>query len=109
MALSEIKITAIKQFEPKDIIGEDFIRADGRKIEKCGLKEGMEFFVDETGNMPEGFCHHAWFGVYKNVSVLRNGGNFSDWTGKDLIYTACPDGIRPVIFKIERIEKCGEI
>lgn len=98
-----IKITVVKQFEPKDIIGKDFIRENGRKIEKCPYKEGMEFFVDETGNMPSGFCHHAWFGLYKNISILECGGNFQGWTGDDMIYTACPDGIRPVIFKIERI------
>ena len=100
----KIKITAIKQFSPRDIIGEDVIRGNGMKIEKCGYgKEGNEFIVDESGNMPEGFCHHAWFGLYKNVSVLRNEGNFKNWTGQDIIYSACPDGIRPVIFKVERL------
>ena len=54
--------------------------------------------------MPEGFCHHAWFGLYKNVQVLKYGGSFPDWTGEGTIYNACPDGIRPVIFKVERIE-----
>jgi uncharacterized repeat protein (TIGR04076 family) len=101
---SQIKITVIKQFEPKDIIGEDFIRQDGRKIEKCGINEGMEFLVQEGGDMPSDFCHHAWYGLYKNIAILQNGGNFSGWTGKNLIYAACPDGIRPVIFKVERIE-----
>ncbi|MHA1112446.1 MAG: TIGR04076 family protein [Promethearchaeota archaeon] len=100
----KIKITAIKQFEPKDIIGEDVIRGNGQKIEKCGYgKEGNVYYVPESGNIPEGFCHHAWFGLYKNISVLRNEGNFKNWTGKDMIYSACPDGIRPVIFKVERI------
>lgn len=102
--MSTIKITVIKQFEPKDIIGEPFVRLDGRPIEKCGMKEGLEFIVPESGDMPKGFCHHAWYGLYKNVSVLRNGGGFPDWTGDNMIYTACPDGIRPVCFKIERID-----
>jgi len=101
----KIKISVVKQFGPEDILGHEFIRPDGRPITKCGMKEGLEFIVDETGGMPEGFCHHAWYGLYKNVSVLRNEGNFSDWTGKDMIYTACPDGIRPVCFKIERISE----
>jgi len=101
----KVKLTVIKKYSPKDILGEDFIRPDGRPIPICGLEVGAEYIVDETGNMPEGFCHHAWFGLYKNVSILRNGGGFSDWTGENMIYTACPDGIRPVIFKVERIEE----
>ena len=105
MTVNNIKITVIKQFSPKDVLGQDFVRDDGSKIEKCHIKEGSEYIVDETGNMPEGFCHHAWFGLYNNVSTLRRGGDFKGWTGENMIYTACPDGIRPVCFKLERISK----
>jgi len=27
--------------------------------------------------MPEGFCHHAWYGLYKKVSILQCGGGVS--------------------------------
>lgn len=101
--MSKIKITVVKQFDPEDILGREFIRPDGRPINKCGIEEGLEFIVDETGNMPEGFCHHAWYGLYKNVIILRFGGGFSNCTRDNMIYTACPDGIRPVCFKLERI------
>jgi uncharacterized repeat protein (TIGR04076 family) len=101
--MSKVKITVVKKFSPIDVLGEDFIRPDGRPIPICWLKEGEKFVVDESGNMPAGFCHHAWYGLYKNVSILRNGGGFPDWTGQDMIYTACPDGIRPVCFRVERI------
>ena len=102
--MPKIKITVIKQFSPTDVIGEEFFRADGKPITKCGMQEGLEFIVDDTGDMPEGFCHHAWYGLYKNISILQCGGGFYDWTGKDMIFTACPDGIRPVCFKVERIK-----
>ena len=100
--MSKIKITVIKQFGPKDVLGHEFIRADGYTITKCGMTEGIEFIVDETGNMPEGFCHHAWYGLYKNISILQCGGGFPTCTGENMIYTAFPDGIRPVCFKLER-------
>ena len=103
--MSKVKITVVKQFSPKDIIGEEFIRADGSPIKKCGMKEGLGFTVIESGDMPAGFCHHACYGLYKNVSVLQCGGGFPNWTGEDMIYTACPDGIRPVCFKLERISE----
>lgn len=101
--MDKVKITVIKQFSPEDVLGHEFIRPDGNPINKCGMKEGLEFIVGETGDMPEGFCHHAWYGLYKSVQVLRCGGGFPEWTGEDMIYSACPDGIRPVCFKVERI------
>ena len=101
--MTKIKITVVKQFEPKDVLGHEFIRPDGRPINKCAMEEGLEFLVGENGDMPRDFCHHAWYGLYKNINILQCGGGFADWTGEDMIYTACPDGIRPVCFKLERI------
>jgi len=92
--MSNVKIIVIKQFSPEDVLGHEFIRPNGNPITKCSMKEGMEFIVDESGNMPEGFCHHAWFGLYKNIQILSCGGGFPSWTGENMIYTACPDGIR---------------
>lgn len=101
----DVKITVVKQFGPEDIIGEEFIRESGKPITKCYMEENREFLVKETGDMPDDFCHHAWYGIYKSVNFLRYGGKFEDWTGEDTIYGVCPDGIRPVIFRIERIKK----
>ena len=104
---NKVKIRVIKQFGPEDIIGEKFIRPSGKPITKCFLNEGMEFEVGETGDMPEGFCHHAWYGIYKDVEFLKYGGSVPDWTGENTLYGTCPDGIRPVIFKIDRITEDG--
>ena len=101
--MNKIKITVVKQFSPEDVLGHEFIRADGRPITKCDMTEGREFVIDEEGNIPEDFCIHAWYGLFRDISVLQCGGNFSDWTGENMIYAACPDGIRPVCFKVERI------
>ena len=101
-----LKITVVKVFEPKEIIGEDFIRESGQPIQKCGFFcEGDHFIVPETGAMPEKFiCIHAFHAINKHVEVLRLGGSIEDWTGEDTIFGVCPDGIRPVIFKIERMK-----
>ena len=105
MSPSKVRITVVKVFEPKDVIGKDFIKSDGKPISKCFLEEGQEFLVKDDGGMPDGFCHHAWFGIYKNVNILRYGGSFPNWTGEDVIYTPCPDGIRPVCFKVEGVKE----
>jgi uncharacterized repeat protein (TIGR04076 family) len=54
--------------------------------------------------MPDGFCGWAWRDLYKDLSVMVMGGNFDPWVEKGLIYTSCSDGIRPVSFKLERLE-----
>ncbi|MFX1590395.1 MAG: hypothetical protein ACFFC1_19860 [Promethearchaeota archaeon] len=39
--MSKIKITVVKKFSPKDVLGHEFIRADGNPIKKCSMTEGM--------------------------------------------------------------------
>jgi len=53
MSPSKVKITVVKVFEPKDVIGKDFIKSDGKPISKCFLEEGQEFYVTDKGEMPD--------------------------------------------------------
>ena len=100
------KISVVKVFEPKDIIGEIFILEKGEKIPKCGFfDEGDEFTVNKWGEKPDGFCQFAFYSISKFVDILRLGGGHDDWTGKDTLYGVCHDGIRPVCFKIERLKE----
>ena len=101
----KVKITVVKNFTAEEVFGEKFYKPSGKEIVPCGFKKGEEFMVDETGSMPEGFCHHAWYGIYKAVNFIQYGGSFDDWSGEGIVYGTCPDGIRPVIYKVERDEK----
>jgi len=69
------------------------------------LKEGQEFVTTGIfGNdIPEEFCHMAWQALFMPVNVLIGGGKV---LGHDDVHIACcTDGLRPVVFKIERIEE----
>ena len=69
------------------------------------LKEGQEFITTGIfGNdIPEGFCSMAWQALFMPVNVLIGGGKV---LGHDDVHIACcTDGLRPVVFKIERIEE----
>jgi len=101
---NKVKITVIKQFLPLDIFGHDYTLVSGNKVTNCYLKEGKEFISDGTGNMPEGFCPHAWNSIFKNVHLLTWGGGYTSTIGENLAFGVCPDGLRPVIFKLETIE-----
>ncbi len=106
MARSKVKITVLKRVDPSVIFDGKVPNMPGtdRKYSICtAFEEGQEFIV-ENGEKPEGFCSWAWRDVYKDISVLRFGGDFDPWVEKGVAITCCTDGIRPVSFKMERIE-----
>jgi uncharacterized repeat protein (TIGR04076 family) len=101
----KIKITVFKRFIPEEIFGKEMFKPDGRKIVACSVfKEGQEIIIEDIfTNQPIEFkCSWAWHDLYKDISVLSSGGDFNH-TDPGITYTACRDGMRPVIFKIERI------
>lgn len=108
MARSKVKITVLKRVDPSVIFDRDVPNMPGtdKPYTICSaFEEGQEYVVGLDGNRPEGFCGWAWRDVYKDVSVLRFGGDFTPWVPEGTQITCCTDGIRPVSFKMERIEE----
>ena len=105
--MTKVKITVIKKFSPIDVFGHEVYSTSGTKIVKCGaFEEGQEFIVEHIEKMPEGFCGWAWRDIYKDLSVLNFGGNFwPNWMNPGEMFTCCTDGVRPVTFKLERLEE----
>lgn len=72
------------------------------------FEEGQDFLVDGL-EKPINFCEWAWKDILRFVTALSTGGNFSQdifkgWMKDDnVMITSCTDGLRPVVFKIERI------
>lgn len=69
------------------------------------LKEGEEFITKGIfGNdIPDEFCYMAWQALVMPVNVLIGGGKV---LGHDEVHIACcTDGLRPVVFKLERVEE----
>jgi uncharacterized repeat protein (TIGR04076 family) len=66
---------------------------------------GQEFIIENLGDRPaDFFCDWAWNDLYKFVLVLMIGGDFSPWMKDSNTFIACcTDGIKPVIFKLERL------
>jgi uncharacterized repeat protein (TIGR04076 family) len=102
------KITVIKRSLNEEL-ADKYISGP---VEPCdNYKDGQEFIVSEGLEKPHGFCSWAWNDIYKTVVALSRGGNFNqglfaDWMKDDKsLITCCTDGIRPVIFKVERLEE----
>ena len=102
---SKVKITVIRKLDRKEIFGQQIPEGvDVNSDSSCtAVEEGQEFIIKEDGGMPQGFCTWAWHDIYPEITTLRLGGNFP-WINKEgLVYSSCSDGLRPVIFKVERI------
>ena len=107
MPRSKVKITVMKKVDPSVIFDGDVPNIPGtdNKYGICtAFEEGQEYIINEGDSQPAGFCSWAWRDVYKDLSVLRHGGNFDPWVEKGVAITCCTDGIRPVSFKLERID-----
>jgi len=68
-------------------------------------KGGQEYFVSHNYDKSEGFCPGAWSDIRETVSVPHLGGTYYPWLKDNEMIKCCTDGLRPVIFKIERLEK----
>jgi len=99
----KLRITVLKRLDPKDIF-DVYPVAERDWFVPCGVYEdGQEFIIEENLRMPEGFCPSAWQTIYHNIRTLGFGGNLPYFDEKGVSVSCCSDGMRPVIFKIERL------
>ena len=98
---SRLKITVLRRFKPGEVFGKPPVK--GPPLDACGVyKDEQVFYVEADGRMPEGFCGWAWDDIYKVVQTLRFHGNFQWFDELGVSVNCCTDGLRPVVFKIER-------
>ncbi len=103
--MCKCRITVLRRTLNADL-AEEYCRED---VTPCkSWREGQEF-VTNFGK-PQGFCDWAWNDIHKYVAALLAGGSFAGsifngWMKDEATMIACcTDGIRPVIFKLQRIE-----
>lgn len=65
--------------------------------------DGQVMVLDKA-EPPDEFCQWAWNDIRKYVMTLFYGGDFPEMGRPGAAVVCCTDGIRPVIFKIERID-----
>ena len=99
--LYSVKVTVLKRFHPSEVFEKSPVTAHAR--EACGVfRDGQEFVV-ESLRMPEGFCTSAWVSMYPNIRLLSFGGDLPWIKEKGVAINCCTDGLRPVVFKLERV------
>ena len=100
MEFSDVKITVIKKLETGDIF-EEYATKEAQPA--CDAVRLGEEFVSKAMGIPEGFCSWAWTDIQRDVVHLALGGEFPWMKKKGTMISCCTDGLRPVLFKLERI------
>lgn len=102
--MKKCKITVLKRNFEEELAKEYGVEG----LTACPLlKEGQEFYAD--WECPKGFCNEAWKAIYQYVFALSHCADdlfyYGDWIKeKGVAICSCNDGLRPVIFKIERTD-----
>jgi uncharacterized repeat protein (TIGR04076 family) len=100
--MRKVKIAVLKRFSPSEVFPESPV-TPVEPMGACELfKDGQEFIVERL-QMPKDFCTSAWVTIYGNVRLLAFGGNLPWFKEKGVAVNCCMDGLRPVVFKLERI------
>ena len=105
--MAKAKITVIKKLNLKDLFGEKPpVDVDESIVTtECSRFEiGQEFVVDSPSCPPE-FCNWAFSDMQRDIVHILYGGYYPWIKEKGVAISCCTDGLRPVIFKIERIEE----
>ena len=99
---SNVKITVMKTLGTKELWGKDAPKSLAEDV--CQRFKVGEVYVTEGTSMPKNWpCGWAWHDIFKEVMHLSLEGKFFIEPG-NFIYTCCTDGMRPVFYKIERVE-----
>lgn len=103
--MKKIKITVLKT-----TLNDELVKEYGIKdLTPCPfLKEGQYFITDFS--KPEGFCDEAWKAISHYAFALAHGNTEPFYGGQwvreaGTAITCCNDGLRPVIFKMEVVDK----
>ena len=102
--MPKVKITVVKKLSTKDLFGDNLpAKPSAHSAPECPVfKEGQEFIAEFV--CPPGFCGVAFSDLQKNIEHLIFGGDYPWFEDKGVIIACCNDGLRPVFFKLERVE-----
>jgi len=109
--MPRLRITVVKRSAHMDLLDEHLNREEfPQAYGPCTLmKDGQEFIVEGIfPRRPEDFdCQGAWNDIQRNLASVMYGGNLPWIKQSGTVVASCSDGLRPVSFRIERIDEAG--
>ena len=106
--MASCKITVIKKYYDQELVQEYCANTKTGECKK--FEVGQIFFITKGDyfNMMKGhdFCSEAFACIQHYIYAALQGGSIMEGWMKDehVMIACCNDGVRPVVFKIERID-----
>ena len=107
--MNKVKIEVIKTHFDEDLAREYGVKSP------CPMHQVGDSYISLGFDKPQGFCDEAWKAIYQYVFALAHSSGdetfyFKDWITKPgVAINACNDGVRPVIFKLTRLDSEAKI
>ena len=98
----DVKITVLRRLVVEEI-HEEFAQEEVHDI--CSKYREGQVFLSKNVQKPEGFCSWAWPVLQDKVLYLALGHDYPWIRQKGTEIVCCSDGLHPVLYKLERIEK----
>jgi len=103
--MPRVKITIVKTTFHQDLV-DRYLKNEAFKADfgPCPIfTEGQTFISEDWPTKPEGFCERAWPNIQHEVAMVMYEATIPWIEDPGTTITCCNDGLRPVIFKVERI------
>jgi uncharacterized repeat protein (TIGR04076 family) len=104
--MPKVRITVLKRTLHEDLLEHQIQdEASRRSFGRCPIfTEGQTFVSEDWPTKPDGFCERAWPDIRHEAAMVMYEATVPWITAEGFTITCCNDGLRPVIFKIERVE-----
>jgi uncharacterized repeat protein (TIGR04076 family) len=102
-----VRITVLKRTLHQDRVDEVISDQEFRAtFARCPIfEEGQTFLSTDWPSKPDGFCERAWPDIRHEVAMVMHDASVPWIEDPGITITCCNDGLRPVIFKIERLRE----
>lgn len=102
--MPKCRITVVKRTVNQDLIDE-YVSEARDSFGLCeAFEDGQEFTIEGFPRKPEGFCDWAWADIQRDVVAMMFGSSYPWMKPSGTAISCCTDGLRPVVFKVEREE-----
>lgn len=95
-----VKITVLKQLDMGDLFKE---YAADTVDPICFMCQDKRTYISRGLRAPPDFCGWAWGDLQRDAAHLAMGADFPWMKQPGTIISTCTDGLRPVVFKLERL------
>lgn len=102
--MHKVKIMVIKKSLFPEL-AEVYGHPDRSPLPPCQRFEvGQVFYSTGPGDIPEAFCGWAYADIQRDIAAVMMGGSMPWMKEEGVQIACCTDGLRPVVFKIERAD-----